>query len=49
MNSIFKEDLLEIANSNYIDWDKLNNKKILITGATRLNRFNFSKNDNFKK
>ena len=36
MNSIFEADLLEIANSKIIDFEKLKNQKILITGATGL-------------
>ena len=36
MNSILKNDLLEIVNSNYIEWEKLKNKSIFITGATGL-------------
>ncbi len=36
MNSVFEEDLSEIANNNYIEWDKLKGKNILITGATGL-------------
>lgn len=36
MNSVLKEDIENIALSNQIDWKKLTNKKILITGATGL-------------
>lgn len=36
MNSILKEDLLEIANTKNFDWEKLRDKKIFITGATGL-------------
>ena len=36
MNSILEEDLLEIINSKYINWNKLDNKTLLITGATGL-------------
>ena len=36
MNSILKEDLQDIINSSLINWKKLRNKTILITGATGL-------------
>lgn len=36
MNSILKKDLSEIVNNTYIEWDKLKNKSIFITGATGL-------------
>lgn len=36
MNKIFDQDLKEIVGSNYIDWNKLNNKNVFITGATGL-------------
>lgn len=36
MNSILKDDLLEIANTKIVDWEKLRDKKIFITGATGL-------------
>lgn len=36
MNSILEKDIKEIALNSLIDWSKLKNKKILITGATGL-------------
>ena len=36
MNSILKEDIEEVANSKLIDWRKLENKTIFITGGTGL-------------
>lgn len=36
MNSILKKDIENIAVSDLINWEKLKNKKILITGATGL-------------
>ena len=36
MNSVLKEDLDEIVNSNTIDWNNLKDKSIFITGATGL-------------
>lgn len=36
MNSVLQEDLEEIVNSHLIDWKKLKNKNIFITGATGL-------------
>lgn len=35
-NKIFKEDLDYIINVSFIDWKKLNNKTIFVTGATGL-------------
>lgn len=35
-NEILSADLLEIANSDIIDWDKFNNNTIFITGSTGL-------------
>lgn len=35
-NKIFKEDMEYIIHANFIDWEKLNNKTIFITGATGL-------------
>lgn len=43
MNNILQEDLEEIANTSIINWNILKDKKIFITGATRVNWFNFSK------
>lgn len=36
MNKILEEDLNEIANCNFIDWNKLKDKTIMITGSTGL-------------
>lgn len=36
MNSILQEDLQDIVNSSIIDWEKLRNRTIFITGATGL-------------
>lgn len=36
MNTILKKDIEEIANCSIIDWNKFENKNILITGATGL-------------
>lgn len=36
MNSILEKDLLNIVNSNTIDWNEFNNTTIFITGATGL-------------
>lgn len=36
MNLVLRQDLEEIANSTLIDWERLNNKTIFITGATGL-------------
>lgn len=41
-NRIFKEDLAYITNQNYIPWEKLTNKTILLTGATGLIGFNIA-------
>ncbi len=49
MNFILQEDLGEIANTSIIDWEKLRNKKIFITGATRFNWLSLSKSDFIKK
>lgn len=35
-NKIFKEDMEYIIHANFINWEKLNNKTIFITGATGL-------------
>lgn len=35
-NKIFKEDMEYIIQANFINWEKLNNKTIFITGATGL-------------
>lgn len=35
-NKIFKEDMDYIIHANFINWEKLNNKTIFITGATGL-------------
>lgn len=39
-NKIFHEDMEQIAQSEYIPWEKFSNKTILITGATGLIGFN---------
>lgn len=39
-NDIFHEDMQNIAQTSYIPWEKLQNKTILITGATGLIGFN---------
>lgn len=39
-NNIFHEDMQNIAQASYIPWEKLQNKTILITGATGLIGFN---------
>ena len=36
MNSILKQDLEEIIHTSIIDWNKLQDKSILVTGATGL-------------
>lgn len=36
MNSVLKKDIEDINNSNIIDWGKINNKSIFITGSTGL-------------
>ena len=33
MDKIIKEDALQIASSNYVDWRKLRGKTVLIAGA----------------
>lgn len=35
-NRVFEEDLQYINNAEFIDWDKINNKTVFITGATGL-------------
>lgn len=35
-NKIFKEDMEYIIHANFVNWEKLNNKTIFITGATGL-------------
>lgn len=40
-NKIFKEDLEYITNVNFIDWHKLDNKTVLVTGATGLIGYTF--------
>lgn len=49
MNNILQEDLEEIANTSIINWNILKDKKNFITGATRVNWFNFSKINFIKK
>lgn len=49
MNNILQEDLEEIANTSIINWNILKDKKIFITGETRVNWFNFSKINFIKK
>ena len=39
-NNIFHEDMQNIAKASYIPWKKLQDKTILITGATGLIGFN---------
>ena len=36
MNNVQKEDCLKIGRASFIDWEKLNNATVLITGATGL-------------
>ena len=36
MSKVFEEDLNEISNSKIINWDRMKNKSILVTGATGL-------------
>lgn len=40
-NKIFKEDLEYITNVNFIDWHKLDNKTVFVTGATGLIGYTF--------
>lgn len=40
-SKIFKEDLEYITNINFIDWSKLDNKTIFVTGATGLIGYTF--------
>lgn len=49
MNTILQEDLENIANTSFINWNLLKDKKILVTGATRINWFCFSKSNLIKK
>lgn len=39
-NNIFREDMQNVAEAGYIPWKKLQDKTILITGATGLIGFN---------
>ena len=40
-NKIFKEDLEYITDVNFIDWHKLDNKTVFVTGATGLIGYTF--------
>lgn len=40
-NKVFKEDLDYIINTQFIDWDKLNNKTVFVTGSTGLIGYSF--------
>ena len=40
-NKIFKEDLDYITSAGFIDWQKLDNKAVFVTGATGLIGYTF--------